>query len=308
MTAKAGKPSSRSARTTEFVAASVRAVVTRRGMVTRESESFGERVSACERKPGGCTRPPNALARTRERWGHRRDSENPGKKATNAKRRSQWLSAFLGNSCVRSARSWSGQLPERNTLRNNSPRSPGVVNAASRCRRTSCKGNLKFDARVKQFSNSNRNGSGDVALSISACPVREGAVGVPHTRAWPPTSCNDNLTNCQVAQSHLLTSVGKLGQFGHRSRSHAHSEARIRPTWTTQLVGATEYLPATGILTMRTSRLSRLRREGGITKTVLGQERGVAWNSAKCMWQVSWWDGAPCWNLSSGSGRTSRPA
>jgi hypothetical protein len=92
-------------------------VVTRWGMVTRESESFGARVSACERKPGGCTRTSTALARNRERWGRRRDSANLGKKATNAKRRGHRLSAFLGNSCVRFARYRTVQLPERNPLR-----------------------------------------------------------------------------------------------------------------------------------------------------------------------------------------------
>jgi hypothetical protein len=98
-----------------FVPANVRAVVTRRGLVTRESESFGGRVSACERKPGGCTRTSTALARNRERWGRRRDSANLGKKATNAKRRGHRLSAFLGNSCVRFARYRTVQLPDQDS-------------------------------------------------------------------------------------------------------------------------------------------------------------------------------------------------
>jgi hypothetical protein len=49
-----------------FVPANVRAVVTRRGGVTRESESFAARVSGCERNREGCARTPTAFSRNRE--------------------------------------------------------------------------------------------------------------------------------------------------------------------------------------------------------------------------------------------------
>src|SRR5205823_5377183 len=57
--------------------------VNSRGMFTRDSESFGGRLSGSERNLGGCTRTPNALGRTRERRLGRGAAANPHVAQTN---------------------------------------------------------------------------------------------------------------------------------------------------------------------------------------------------------------------------------
>jgi hypothetical protein len=59
-----------------------------------------------------------------------------------------------------------------NRRRNNSLCSQGMVCAASRCRIASCKGNLEFDAKVKQFSNSDGNSRGEDSLAKSGLRLR----------------------------------------------------------------------------------------------------------------------------------------
>jgi len=75
------------------------------------SESFGARFHDA-RGTFQVPLAPRSLCQNRERRGRQRDSENPGKKATNAKRRERRLSAFRGNWFVPAARCGRVKLPE----------------------------------------------------------------------------------------------------------------------------------------------------------------------------------------------------